>query len=169
MDAHVVFFTGREAEQVSGKITQAWSIAEAHASMLQNGALERYQTLQAEQRDLRRRLSQDGDDASRSSSVSSESSGYASTSTPPTVPSLARLVSARPPAWAPRSTDARRLFDVDNQIKSTLTHLLNCKSVKENASYRSWVQSRLMDTQMELRQQRRRRSEEVAVAAERTS
>lgn len=56
------------------------------------------------------------------------------------------------------STEERRLFDVDEGIKRALTELLNCDSVRTDRAMRVWVQSRLMETEKELRSGRRRRS-----------
>lgn len=58
------------------------------------------------------------------------------------------------------SVEERRLFDVDESIKRALTELLNCESVRSDRSMRLWVQSRLMETEKELRSGRRRRSSE---------
>jgi hypothetical protein len=52
-----------------------------------------------------------------------------------------------------------KMRDVNLQIKSTLTELLNCESVRNDEGYRMWVQSRLMDAERELRGARRRRSD----------
>lgn len=61
--------------------------------------------------------------------------------------------------------DENKLKDVNLQIKSTLTELLNCESVRNDNRYRSWIQTRLMDAEKELRGSRtrsceRRRSED---------
>lgn len=58
------------------------------------------------------------------------------------------------------SVEEKRLFDVDEGIKRALTELLNCDSVRHDRSMRLWVQSRLMETEKELRSGRRRRSSE---------
>ena len=58
------------------------------------------------------------------------------------------------------SAEEKRLFDVDESIKRVLTELLNCDSVRHDGSMRLWVQSRLMETEKELRCGRRRRSSE---------
>jgi len=64
--------------------------------------------------------------------------------------------------------DENKLKDVNLQIKSTLTELLNCESVRSDRRYRMWVQSRLMDAERELKGERmrsceRRRSSEQTV------
>ncbi|ELR04572.1 hypothetical protein VC83_03114 [Pseudogymnoascus destructans] len=51
--------------------------------------------------------------------------------------------------------DARKLHDVNQQIKSALTELLNCESVRGDRLYRAWVQRRLMEAEMELKEGRR--------------
>ncbi|KAF8856519.1 hypothetical protein BDZ45DRAFT_594249 [Acephala macrosclerotiorum] len=62
--------------------------------------------------------------------------------------------------------DEMKLKDVNLQIKSTLTELLNCESVRGSRQWRTWVQTRLMDAERELKVERtrsckRRRSEDV--------
>src|SRR3978361_674289 len=53
--------------------------------------------------------------------------------------------------------DHDKLFDINKRIKATLTDLLNCESVKHDGRMRGWVQSRLMDAQHVLNDQRRNR------------
>ena len=55
--------------------------------------------------------------------------------------------------------DETKLKDVNQQIKSTLTTLLNCESVRGDRRYRNWVQTRLLDTEKELKKGRSRSSE----------
>jgi hypothetical protein len=52
-----------------------------------------------------------------------------------------------------------KLKNVNLQIKTTLTDLLNCESVRGDKRYRMWVQTRLMDTEKELRGSRARSCE----------
>ena len=52
-----------------------------------------------------------------------------------------------------------KLKDVNEQIKCTLTDLLNCESVRADKSYRMWVQTRLMNTEKELKGDRARSCE----------
>ncbi|KAI0592742.1 hypothetical protein F4775DRAFT_317121 [Biscogniauxia sp. FL1348] len=52
----------------------------------------------------------------------------------------------------------QKLSDVNEGIKRTLTELLNCDMVRKDPAMRMWVQTRLMDTERELRSGRRRRS-----------
>lgn len=56
-------------------------------------------------------------------------------------------------------SEEMKMRDVNLQIKSTLTELLNCESVRSDGRYRMWVQSRLMEAEQELRGARRRRSD----------
>lgn len=44
-----------------------------------------------------------------------------------------------------------KLKNVNEQIKCTLTDLLNCESVRNDRQYRMWVQTRLMNTEKELK------------------
>lgn len=54
--------------------------------------------------------------------------------------------------------DEEKLMHVTQQIKTTLTDLLNCESVRNDKRYRMWVQTRLMDAERELKGSRRRGS-----------
>ena len=55
--------------------------------------------------------------------------------------------------------DELKLKDINQQIKSTMTDLLNCESVKDDRRYRTWVMTRLMDAEKELKINRSRSSE----------
>ncbi|KAI7540774.1 hypothetical protein KC331_g8969 [Hortaea werneckii] len=57
----------------------------------------------------------------------------------------------------PTTADEARFFDISADIKSTLTDLLNCETVRKDSSMRMWVQSRLMDAELELKRQRKRK------------
>ncbi|KAK2008279.1 hypothetical protein LZ32DRAFT_540254 [Colletotrichum eremochloae] len=59
--------------------------------------------------------------------------------------------------WAV-AEEERRLFDVNEGMKRALMELLNCEQVRSDSSFRMWVQCRLMDTEKELRSERRRKS-----------
>ena len=56
------------------------------------------------------------------------------------------------------SAEEQRLFDVNESIKRALTELLNCDTLRDDKSMRMWAQTRLMETERELRSGRRRRS-----------
>ncbi|KAI0017422.1 hypothetical protein F4780DRAFT_782282 [Xylariomycetidae sp. FL0641] len=56
------------------------------------------------------------------------------------------------------SAGRQKLSDLNEGIKRALTEMLNCDSVRRDGAMRIWVQSRLMDTERELRSGRRRRS-----------
>lgn len=58
---------------------------------------------------------------------------------------------------SPDEDDEGKLFDVTGRIKSTLTDLLNCNSVRTNERMRAWVQTRLMDAQLAMNDTKRRR------------
>ncbi|WYZ41257.1 hypothetical protein EsH8_V_000152 [Colletotrichum jinshuiense] len=59
--------------------------------------------------------------------------------------------------WAV-AEEEQRLFDVNEGMKRALMELLNCDQVRSDSSFRMWVQCRLMDTERELRSERRRKS-----------
>jgi hypothetical protein len=47
--------------------------------------------------------------------------------------------------------DEQKLLTVNQQIKTTLTDLLNCEVVRNDSKYRMWIQTRLMDAERELK------------------
>ncbi|KAI0423802.1 hypothetical protein F5Y09DRAFT_326367, partial [Xylaria sp. FL1042] len=52
----------------------------------------------------------------------------------------------------------QKLFNVNEEMKRALTELLNCEAVRQDRAMRTWVQTRLLETEKELRRGRRRRS-----------
>jgi beta-lactamase class D len=56
------------------------------------------------------------------------------------------------------SEDTHKLCEINQQIKATLTDLLNTDSARSDEKYRAWIQERLMDTEQQIRKQRRRHS-----------
>ncbi|KAI0967126.1 hypothetical protein F4678DRAFT_252571 [Xylaria arbuscula] len=56
------------------------------------------------------------------------------------------------------AADEQKLFDVNEGMKRALTELLNCEAVRQDKAMRTWVQTRLLETEKELRRGRRRRS-----------
>ncbi|KAB8346327.1 hypothetical protein FH972_023371 [Carpinus fangiana] len=122
------------------------------ANTKQIASLEAYKQLRTEQQTIRRRLS------STASTLPEEMNRS------PTSDSAASTLYT---AGSPTSTMQRKLSDpimnqklieIDQHIKSTLTDLLNTKFVRQDSAARSWVQDQLMDTEMELKRERRRRS-----------
>lgn len=57
-----------------------------------------------------------------------------------------------------QSNDSHKLCMVNQQIKATLTELINTESVRSDEKYRSWVLEKLMDAEQQIRKQRRRHS-----------
>ena len=59
------------------------------------------------------------------------------------------------------STDAdltdEKLCALNREIKTTLTDLLNCEATQSDEELRSWVLKKLMETELELKQQRKGR------------
>lgn len=87
-------------------------------------------------------------------------SSAASSSPIPDMPSVVHSAHAphhlvRTGQPAPEDT---KLYDVNKQVKAVLTELLNTDGVKHDERFRMWVQGRLMETEMEMRRQRRRRN-----------
>jgi len=79
----------------------------------------------------------------------------------PKRPSIRKRRSSLPPTLDTANEhavreDEQKLQNVNEQIKTTLTELLNIESVRADRRYRMWVQSRLMDAEKELRTARSR-------------
>lgn len=53
------------------------------------------------------------------------------------------------------SEEESKLYDVNAEIKSTLMELLNTEAVRHDGKMRQWIQSKLMEAEMELKKQRR--------------
>lgn len=82
-------------------------------------------------------------------------------------PAMVKRRSSLPTVIDEIEEDEMKLKDVNLQIKGTLTDLLNCESVRSDDRYRTWVQTRLMDAEKELKVSRsrsceRRRSEDIS-------
>ncbi|KAI1336680.1 hypothetical protein F5Y15DRAFT_199346 [Xylariaceae sp. FL0016] len=88
----------------------------------------------------------------RSSHSSALSSGFRHSSQSQLPPVLDECLVAE------MAAGEQKLSDVNEGIKRALTELLNCEAVRRDRATRTWVQTRLMDTEKELRRGRRRRS-----------
>ncbi|TKA72238.1 hypothetical protein B0A49_05986 [Cryomyces minteri] len=138
--------------------------------------LNTYMMLYSQQTDLRRRLSSTSSPTSSPEAVSLSSSPEARSPTfhHATISPVSRSTSGMPRrhrhsvSSVPEkpyeeedpldtSCDEDRLHEITQQIKATLTDLLNCAWVRHDDKFRAWVQSRLMDAEKELKQQKRRR------------
>jgi len=130
-----------------------------------NEIIEKYNNLSAQSETLRRRLS-----------LTLQSPGSEITSPPITPFATERTLNymgqnSQPypmPIWSPHTyhdptvdADELSLYELNQQIKSTLMALLNCEEVKRDKATRAWVQSALMNAEHELKRQRRRRSSVV--------
>jgi hypothetical protein len=76
--------------------------------------------------------------------------------TTPSISPIAELPStlSASPSLSEIEEEELKLMNVNQQIKTTLTELLNCESVREDRRYRMWVQTRLMDAERELKDSR---------------
>ncbi|KAI0192530.1 hypothetical protein F4808DRAFT_365625 [Astrocystis sublimbata] len=134
-------------------------------------AMQEYLSLQDQHEELCQRLHALSPTSS-TSTRSSASTAVTSPSVSPTRsfrdgPSPSRLAAPYP---FPSSTKAghgqneqvavgeQKLYDVNEGMKRALTELLNCEAVRQDRAMRTWVQTRLLETEKELRRGRRRRS-----------
>lgn len=59
--------------------------------------------------------------------------------------------------------DQSKHYDMNHDLKTTLTDLLNCDTVRKDPKMRLLVQSRLMDSERELKRQRRCRQRQSSL------
>lgn len=93
---------------------------------------------------------------SRSSSIGRRSSGSSLSSTPPGSPRRTSIEPIPEESVSGPSSDELKLADLSCRIKATLTDLYNCETVKHDGRMRSWVATRLMDAEHDIKEQRRR-------------
>lgn len=152
---------------------------------MQAQLVQSYMVLHSQQTSVRRRLSLSDASPSPTSTPERSPSRRSSLDSPSRHPSFTRTMSS-PSQSRPRSPrspyqrrpsipsipeepqndvpcvhpDEDKLFDINKRIRSTLTDLFNCDSVKHDDRMRAWVHSRLMDVQQTLDEQKRSRASE---------
>lgn len=138
-------------------------------------SLENYLVLQSQQDQLRRRLSINTTASStacspQSTSPTTQSPSHSNFSSPTTsfygATSLPLAPTAPASAYVQVGPEVRQLRDVSQQIKLTLTDLLNCERGRTDDAFRAWIQARLLDAEHELKRQRRRHSSGDKLAAD---
>ncbi|PSN64399.1 hypothetical protein BS50DRAFT_602111 [Corynespora cassiicola Philippines] len=130
--------------------------------------MQRYMLLSSQQEVLRRRLSLHVPCAAPMTAASPE---FQSLSSSPTsggtylpYPTNTNPIPVQPGMGHrhsiddPHIEDSHRLCEINQQLKATLTELLNTDSVRADGKYRAWVQGRLMDAEQQIRREKRRRS-----------
>ncbi|KAI0184819.1 hypothetical protein EV127DRAFT_223734 [Xylaria flabelliformis] len=143
-------------------------------------AMQEYLSLHDQREELCQRLHELCPSSSSSSTTTTLSSLASTTATSPSVsptrsylgrdgPSSSMLTpsSSRPDFLAPANRNEslvgevaagkQKLYDVNEGMKRALTELLNCEAVRQDRVMRTWVQTRLLETEKELRRGRRRR------------
>src|ERR1700761_5959128 len=125
----------------------------------QDEFVERYRRLSEQSETIRQRLSLSisAFESYSPESVSPMSSHQEYSYPAPSVWPPPQAVASSSPAGTEQVYEAT-LYEISQQIKMTLTELLNCNSVKRDRMFRAWVQERLMDAEHELKRQRRRKS-----------
>jgi hypothetical protein len=134
--------------------------------------MQKYMLLSSQEEAIRRRLSLQLPTAAPMTASSSEfqslssspvdsrpawSPGYSSTYPSPTEPIVTQPGTAHRPSIAD-TIDAHKQCELNQEIKATLTELLNTESIRSDEKSRAWIQSRLMAAEHQIRDQRRRRS-----------
>ena len=126
-------------------------------------SFQKYMILSSQQEVLRRRLSLQIPSSSPMTANSPELQSLASS--PTSASSLCGYPVPTHPGVTHMNEDLRKcedsksLSEINQQIKATLTELLNTESVRSDDKFRAWVQERLMDAERQIRRQRRRHSD----------
>ncbi|KAF2012043.1 hypothetical protein BU24DRAFT_412578 [Aaosphaeria arxii CBS 175.79] len=129
--------------------------------------MQRYLKLSSQQENIRRKLSLETQSPtspefrsmSSSPTESMQSSMHSSTTaTEPHLPSPMPIPIQRQRHSVDYTGDdaKRTLCDINQQMKATLTELLNQN--RSDDKYRAWVQEKLLETEQQIRKQRRRHS-----------
>lgn len=159
-------------DRVSLSLRKPFQARASSLTPFKTDSMQRLQVLESQQEVLRRRLALQVPAAapmtagspelnSLSSSPVSSRSAFASSWSPEL-----EYTSAHPmPIMGHRHSiddthveDSHKLYEINQQIKATLTELLNTESVRSDDKYRAWIQERLMDAERQIRKQRRRHS-----------
>ncbi|KAF2661831.1 hypothetical protein K491DRAFT_700853 [Lophiostoma macrostomum CBS 122681] len=149
----------------------------AHATrptLDRTASMQKLMLLQSQQEVLQRRLSlqvpidapfttpspslSSSPTSTRSSFSWSPESEYPATQPIPTQPGMAHSNHRRHSVDDHQNDDSRKLAEINQQIKATLTELLNTESVRNDSKYRAWIQERLMDAERNIRRNRRHHS-----------
>ncbi|KAI8948839.1 hypothetical protein F4801DRAFT_581009 [Xylaria longipes] len=143
-------------------------------------AMQEYLSLQDQHEELSQRLHELSPSSSSSSTTTTLSLASTTATSPSVSPTRSFLGRDGPSSsklsLSPSTLDCRvrasqngalvgevaageqKLYDVNEGMKRALTELLNCEAVRQDRAMRTWVQTRLLETEKELRRGRRRRS-----------
>ncbi|KAF2631810.1 hypothetical protein BU25DRAFT_197250 [Macroventuria anomochaeta] len=135
-------------------------------TLSRNESMQKYILLAAQKEALQRRMSMSipfGLPMSTSSpefqSLSSSFTDYTST-----YPTATEPVPTRPGTVTQSSVhdmhndESHKLYEINQQIVATLMELLNTEAVKTDPKYRAFIQEKLMESEHQIRRQRRRHS-----------
>ncbi|KAF1931496.1 uncharacterized protein M421DRAFT_313676 [Didymella exigua CBS 183.55] len=134
-----------------------------------NESMQKYILLTAQKEALQRRMSMS---IPFSLPISTSSPEFQSLSSSPTSPidyvstclTTTEPVPTRPGTVPQTSVDdthtseSHKLCEINQQIVATLMELLNTEAVKTDPKYRAFIQEKLMESEQQIRRQRRRRS-----------
>lgn len=131
--------------------------------------MQKYILLAAQKEAIQRRMSMALPFGLPMSTSSPEFQSLSSSPTSPTsytstYPTATEPVPTSPGAVARTSVDdlhtdeSHKLYEINQQIVATLMELLNTDAVKADQKYRSFIQEKLMESEHQIRRQRRRHS-----------
>lgn len=153
-----------------------YAMSASRSSPARADSYQRYVMLSHQQENIRRRLSLQIPSPTPMTAVSPETHslsssptnfGFTDRWTAEPASAITPTTSSRPipthPGVAHRPSPEdlaheEKLYEINHQIKATLTELLNTEDVRHDDKFRAWIQQRLLDAELELRRQRRRRS-----------
>ena len=131
--------------------------------------MQRYILLAAQKEALQRRMSMSIPFGLPMSASSPEIQSLSSSPTSPTdytstYPTATEPIPTRPGTATQTSVDdmhtdeSHKLYEINQQIVATLMELLNTDAVKADPKYRAFIQEKLMESEHQIRRQRRRHS-----------
>ncbi|KAJ4338943.1 hypothetical protein N0V87_003630 [Didymella glomerata] len=138
-------------------------------TLSRNESMQKYILLAAQKEALQRRISMAIPFSLPMSTSSPEFQSLSSSPSSPTdytsaYPTATEPVPTRPGTVSQTSVDdmhteeSHRLYEINQQIVATLMELLNTDAVKTDPKYRAFIQEKLMESEHQIRRQRRRHS-----------
>ncbi|KAJ8117142.1 hypothetical protein OPT61_g1609 [Boeremia exigua] len=138
-------------------------------ALSRNESMQKYILLAAQKEALQRRIAMSIPFSLPMSTSSPEFQSLSSSPTSPMdyaspYPTATEPIAARPGTAAQGSVDdmhtneSHKLYEINQQIVATLMELLNTDAVKTDPRYRAFIQEKLMESEHQIRRQRRRHS-----------
>ncbi|KAF1361878.1 hypothetical protein EJ07DRAFT_175853 [Lizonia empirigonia] len=138
-------------------------------TLSRNESMQKYILLEAQKEAVQRRMSMSVPFNLPMSTSSPEFQSLSSSPTSPTGYTSTHLTATEPVPMRPgaatqmsvddlHTDESHKLYEINQQIVATLMELLNTDAVKNDPKHRAFIQEKLMDSEHQIRRQRRRHS-----------